>query len=47
MANYKIKQTSAFKNDLKTYSHRRKLNKLRKELEINEKEDNKSTDTEN
>lgn len=32
---------------MKSYSHRRKLNKLRKELEINEKEDNKSTDTKN
>lgn len=32
---------------MKSYSHRRKLNKLRKELEINEKEDNKSANIEN
>lgn len=32
---------------MRSYSHRRKLNKLRKELELNEKEDRKSANTEN
>lgn len=32
---------------MRSYSHRRKLNKLRKELELNEKEERESVDTEN
>ncbi len=32
---------------MKSYSHRRKLNKLRKELELSEKEDKQSNNTEN